>query len=282
MIGNLIDLETCYIIKLLSDILIHSTISYDIAVKKSTIQNTISNDLVNLHIFQKSFNSINQSKNFIFINTDLLFKSPLLFLKLKDLVNKKQMFNKWCFYLGIKPKETLPSSHHYSLSNNFIIKWIEGRNFFNNILKIYKNLNIFIYNTYILNLLLLLIPKSFKLTFFNILSNVSQINKLSAGLSETKLKKIFFKKNSLYYLIGNADSFLTIKTTTTKNFFIQQTHHGDYLTKYINLILPTNTFVEKKTSYLNTFGLYSNTEIAITNPGYPSLIMKFYIYVINY
>lgn len=48
-------------------------------------------------------------------------------------------------------------------------------------------------------------------------------------------------------------------------FIVYQGHHGCYTAKIANVILPSTTFMEKKGTYVNTFGLIQQTE-RVKNP----------------
>ncbi len=84
------------------------------------------------------------------------------------------------------------------------------------------------------------------------------------GLSGKKILEAMAKNTLDLCLIHNANISLP-KNTKTKIVYIG--HHGDQLAMHADIILPSLSYAEKKSSYTNTFGLRQQTNKAIPAPG---------------
>ena len=95
---------------------------------------------------------------------------------------------------------------------------------------------------------------------------IGELGLLSSGSSFIKTSKFF--SNSFIYSFGSEVClFLEKKLMFFNNFLIYQGHHGDNLTYFSDIVLPSSLFLEKKSTFLSYDGFLNKTKYVITSPG---------------
>lgn len=87
-------------------------------------------------------------------------------------------------------------------------------------------------------------------------------NQSELGIS---LKKAKFLNLKLIFCLG--DSLLNLKHFSKDSFIVYNNHHGNSITNFANLILPTASFIEKNSVFVNIEGRYQKTKSLLFGPG---------------
>jgi NADH-quinone oxidoreductase chain G len=115
-----------------------------------------------------------------------------------------------------------------------------------------------------------------------ICTTTSCLSFLDLGLGiNYKLKKNYFKKNNIFYLLGS-DYFYN-DLNLINNIFIYQGHHGDDAIKGCDLILPSCVFTEKIATFIDFQGFLKKTKNIMLKPSSSkednNIVISFYIYL---
>lgn len=241
-----------------------------------------------LYYLNLNFNKeINDKDFFFFLGFNLRLESPILNIKLrKKLIKDNALF---CS-IGSMFNDNLNSVSLGLNINNFIL-FLKGKLKFNKIfLKLNKKKDNFvylignslqkridIYNIYKITKLLnnsIIIKKTIfsilfediKLlkikNFLNIIYlNLSNLlyNELNVNESLNKVNNI--TENDILYLVGN-----NYINSYKAKFIIFQGHHVDISKIKLDIILPSTTFLEKSSNYLNIEGFLLSTNLALHPP----------------
>ena len=215
------------------------------------------------------------------------FMSPKKELPLLNLIFRK-------FYLKYKTRFVIVGScsnftypsEHMSINSNFLISFAKGDSFFTNTFLKAKTPLLFFGNSTLENFpqhsLMALLNRFFftnskKLNFSFISNSCGELNKYYLGVN-----------SSPTFSIENNDIFLSLNVCTmNKNCFSICRHFafvvflgafGCNLKQFVNLVLPSNSFVEKNASFFNIFSTLKKTSKVIHSPGdskEDSLILKY-------
>lgn len=100
---------------------------------------------------------------------------------------------------------------------------------------------------------------------FNVLhSDVGRINALELGITSKSVSDV--PRAKVVYLLG-ADNFRH-EEIPQDAFVIYQGHTGDEGAYYADLILPTSSYLEKNSTYVNTDGRPQQTRACLSSPGF--------------
>lgn len=297
--GKFIDLETIYLISLLQSKLGYSFLFYENLILKSSI------DLRQQYLFNKSFVSLDYVNTYLFLNNNLKYESPLLSLRINKRYKQNKvigyfgvyygnLINNFFFQLGVtfcNFYKLIQGRHYFSfllkhstnvyflLSSNFISENFQFYFYF-----LFSSLNKL--NSNKLNCFDLgyLINNSTIPIFFD-LGLISPISSSYIDFQNNfhDLKKKYF--NALCYIL-NLDldlinfPFLSDIDWNTNNhrIVIYQGNHGHsnlislwnklgYKENYAHIILPTSSFLEKNSHYVNMEGILLSSQRAILSPG---------------
>lgn len=237
---------------------------------------TITSDKQNYFLDAKEFNNISGEKIYILVGINLRLENPVLNIKLRRLslqnnvlvafIGAKYDYNINLYHLGNSfktVKEILSGKHPFvPLLNTFLkkrkikntfknsITWLVGTEFINQQQK-FQDLIIQNYSTNKLN---------FNVSYLAPFSGV--INALELGLSSPNKQILDQTKPNLFYLIESEN----ITQHKPNDFIIFQGSHNDLIRTKFDIILPTNTWVEKSSLFLNCFGMIQRTNTILNSP----------------
>jgi NADH-quinone oxidoreductase subunit G len=210
-------------------------------------------DLRSNYLIIKKLNNLflNDSTILLIVGVNLRLEYPILNIKIRKLVLEN---NLKVFYIGNNINLNYKYIH---ISNNYknFYKFLEGKHWLCNFFlkkysyimlpaNLFNNLNIKKYDKYISN-------------FYFLVNNSSNINSAEVGFINEKRNII--KKNQynlLYFLNTDFD-------LKTKGFKIYQGHHGLNFLKNFDIIIPSSTFFEKNSTYINIEGRLQKTKTAV-------------------
>jgi hypothetical protein len=216
-------------------------------------------------------NDLIKFKNFFLIFINLRLENPLLNIRLKFILDKK---NSKIFSIG----SVFNNNYFiYNFSNNIfeLIKIFEGKSILNNLLINIKE-NLFLFGEIFLNLfknnfLFLNFFKYFKDNFFYCFLNNNVFNILNNDLNFEQNVNNFYDKtfgllkndDEIIYAI-NIDTFFFNKLNRN-SISIFQGHHvlKNNNIKNFDILLPTVTFFEKSNNFLNFFGLVQKSKFIL-------------------
>jgi NADH-quinone oxidoreductase chain G len=247
VIGNFIGVEELYKFKNLTNIL---------GIKQSNyISNQnglkLNSDIPNYFLYTQFINKLKNSNLCLLINYNPRIDCSLLNLKLKNLKSKNNLD-----IYSVGPSVNLTYDvKNIGLTSNSIISIIEGKHkLCKKILKS-KNFTIILgsnlYNNKNISLLSYFITK-FKSNLNTLTIEPGFINYLEVIGSQSKEKRII---SNLLLLYNTNLTTKQVKNYNTKNSFsVYFGHHFNNNALNCNLLLPTLTFLEKKTNYLSVVG----------------------------
>lgn len=255
IIGNLIDLESMYLLKKFLNKFGISNIQYEQFLNNKNFK--INSDLTSNFLFINTLKSIEESDLCLIIGSDIRKEGSIINI---HLINRLKKGNFKIAYLGNKQNFTYPITH-LGLTLTTLINLILGKHSFCKELKKAKKPFIIIGEN-ILNQKngFFLISKLKNLTFLNkninfFISQTALINFFEITFSKSKN---LLNNSKLYYLFNTN---LQDKLKISKNsFIIYQGHHFTKDAQKANLILPGLTFLEKKGLYLNLEGFIQKNE----------------------
>jgi len=246
-VGNLIDLKSLYSFKKLMSTLGINNIQYD----SSKNNFAIDSDIMSNYVFNKTINYISKSDLCLLVFCDVRKESPLLNLKLRNAVTKN---NLEVFSIGSKVDLTYPVKI-LGLQLNTLVSILKGKHSFCKQILKSNNFTIIIgsniYNIKNSSIIINLLKKRFKKNV-NILHNESGFLNFLEIFKNKKKFKINSKLNFLYNTDNN-----TIINKDSFNIYIG--HHFTENAQNSNLLLPSSTFFEKKSYYLNIEGKFQKT-----------------------
>jgi NADH-quinone oxidoreductase chain G len=281
IIGDLIELESLFLLKKNLNKLGISNILFEEHLKKVKINSDITNNF----LFNNSLKSIENSDLCLIINSNIREEGPILNI---HLINRIKKGNFEVGYIGHNNNFTFPINK-LGLTNHVLIEILLGKHSFCKKLKKAKN-PIIIFGENLLNqknnYFLISKFKNLKvfnnnnINFFN--SKTGFINFLEINFNNSQLNKDVNKSNIYYLLNTNLKNNFKKKK---KTFYIYQGHHFTEDAQNSNLILPGLTFLEKKGTYLNIEGfIQQNDQFLNLNSEQrkDSIIFKYlYKYLIN-
>jgi NADH-quinone oxidoreductase chain G len=256
IVGDLIELESLFLLKKNLNKLGISNILFEEHLKKVKINSDITNNF----LFNNSLKSIENSDLCLIINSNIREEGPILNI---HLINRIKKGNFEVGYIGHNNNFTFPINK-LGLTNHVLIEILLGKHSFCKKLKKAKN-PIIIFGENLLNqknnYFLISKFKNLKvfnnnnINFFN--SKTGFINFLEINFNNSQLNKDVNKSNIYYLLNTNLKNNLKKKK---KTFYIYQGHHFTEDAQNSNLILPGLTFLEKKGTYLNIEGFIQQND----------------------
>ena len=258
--GSFIDLETLVAIQTFSE------------KNNNIILNNALNTESDLNNYFFDIKELKNNNIYLFIGNNLRYENPILNIKFKKLTNSKVIL---IGYLGVKYDVNFNILH---LGTNLkTLKYIfEGKHIFIKFIKLFLK-NSFIINHLFNDKLWLIFGKDFtnristkelnkflqnftnnRFCYTFLQESVGKLNLLT--LNTKNYKKIDKKKSNIYYILGVEN----IKNLTFKDFIIFQGHHNDIIRLKFNLILPTISWIEKSSIYLNSFGFIQRSNFILT------------------
>ena len=219
-------------------------------------------------------------KVFILVGTNLRLENPILNIRLKKLSESNSVL---VGYIGSKYNYNI-NLLHLGNNKNTLNSIIKGKHPFSTVIQNFlktnnsnsKINNIFTNSVYVifgnefnqnnnnLNYIESLEQSqksTLKFEFSTLQMFTGKINVLELGLFNNK-NKINNNKKSLFYLINN-------ETTTNikeNDFVIFQGHHNESLRTKFDIILPSLTWLEKSSLYMNCFGSIQKSQIILAPP----------------
>jgi len=255
IIGDLVDLESLFLLKKNLNKLGISNISYEKFLNNKNLK--INSDLTSNFLFQNTLKSIDESDLCLIINSDIRQEGSILNI---HLINRLKKGNFKIAYLGNKIDFTYPVDN-LGLNLDILIKIITGKHSFcKNIKKAKKPIIIFGENIINQKNGYFLISKLKNLSFLN--NNINFFNSKNSFINFLEINflnnKLNLKNSKVSYLYNTNLKEKLIKEKN--NFLIYQGHHFTEDAQNSNLILPGLTFLEKKGTYLNIEGLIQKNE----------------------
>ncbi len=271
--GNLIDLEHIVSLNNLTKQL-NKKINLSINSK-----DFINADLQEYYLLNNDIFKYNGHKVLLLIGINIRLENPILNIKFKRLSNLNNIL---IGYVGSKYNNNVNFIH---LGNNISVldKIFSGRHSFCNlalnfikfnakdskIMNFFKSKFILIFGNEsnqikkFTNIFETISQSSqiFKFFNFNVLQNYTgQINIRELGFYNNL--QISLHKKSIFYLLNSE----ILQGFKKDDFVIFQGHHSLRLRKKINVILPTITWVEKSSLYINCLGIIQKTQNVIKPP----------------
>lgn len=261
-LGKFLDLETLFFLKLFSNKLNIYTEHFDKNFK-------INNDFINNFIFNKNLNDLNKYKNILLINLNLRLSLPISNLKFKIFLNKINIYS-----IGYYSNYNF-NIKHVGINILLILNLIEGTHWLCN--KFYMVNNIILYNNNI---------NFFYLKNLNLNKNIYQIllNNIDYNFFLLNFKNNIFKNkyfNFIYFLYGY-DNYNVVKDN--KNFILYQGSYADINIYNADVILPSNSLIEKNNFFFNFQGIYQKTKKILFSLGQAKddwKIINFYCFILN-
>jgi NADH-quinone oxidoreductase chain G len=255
IIGDLVDLESLFLLKKNLNKLGISNISYEKFLNNKNLK--INSDLTSNFLFQNTLKSIDESDLCLIINSDIRQEGSILNI---HLINRLKKGNFKIAYLGNKIDFTYPVDN-LGLNLDVLIKIITGKHSFcKNIKKAKKPIIIFGENIINQKNGYFLISKLKNLSFLN--NNINFFNSKNSFINFLEINflnnKLNLKNSKVSYLYNTNLKEKLVKEKNT--FLIYQGHHFTEDAQNSNLILPGLTFLEKKGTYLNIEGLIQKNE----------------------
>lgn len=264
--GNYTDLETLAALDTFKTTLPNVFINNDL---------TINGDKQNYFLDIKDFQNISGEKVYILVGLNLRLENPVLNIRLRRLSTQDNIL---IAFIGSKYDYNI-NLYHLGNSITVVKNLLSGKHFFVRLLinflkkkkikNLYKNEITWILGTELINQLTKNIESiiknysnnNLKFTFKYLASSSGLINALELGLFSTKKYKLDSKNLNLFYLIESEN----ISEHKPNDFIIFQGSHNDLIRTKFDIILPTNTWIEKSSLYINCFGMIQKTNL-ITKP----------------
>ncbi len=256
LIGDLIDLESLFLLKKNLNKLGISNISFENFLNNNL---KINSDITNNFLFNNNLKSIEKSDLCLIVNSDIRKEGSILNI---HLINRLKKGNFEVAYIGHNNDFTFPIKN-LGLTNDVLLQILLGKHDFCKKLKKAKN-PVIIFGENILNQKNgFLLQNKFKnlkvfnnknINFFN--SKTGFINFLEINFNNSKLKT---NNNSKIYYLFNTNLKEKLKKEE-EVFYIYQGHHFTEDAQNSNLILPGLTFLEKKGTYINVEGFIQKND----------------------
>lgn len=260
------------------------TVLDDLISKSNNV--IINNDKINSDL--QTFYTINSNlfkskgqKIFILIGTNLRLENPILNIKLKKLSQKNSVL---VAYIGPKYNYNI-NLIHLGTNLNVLNLILKGKHEFNTLIQnflkknsknvriknIFKN-NISLifgneFNALINHNEIITAINSLKLKAINFDINViypysGQINASELGLNSLIKGQTNSNSTNLHYLLGCEST----STINKNDFVIFQGTHNEKIRTDFDIILPTTTWLEKSSLYMNCFGMIQKSQIVTGIP----------------
>ena len=268
ILGNFIDFETILLLKKIS-------VKYGNYTFNCNINNNL-NYFLNIdfrknYIFNISINEIKKYKNIFLFGLNLRLENPILNIKFKFFVDN--------LYLNLFNMSTSFNINYFSYNfNNNIIDFLNilyGKSFLNNLIFSSKK-NLFIFgenflnvfkNNFVFSDFFYYLKDKVNFVFLNynylnIINNDINLEYTINNFMDNTFKFLNYI-NQVIYSININSFFFNFKQD---NIYIYQGHHNIKNIKDFDILLPTLTYVEKKSNwYLNFFGLIQSVNSCLKN-----------------
>lgn len=271
VLGNQTDLETTVI----SKSIIRRSCGFYIFNDLNIRTHNNDYDLTNHYKFNTTFRNIENCDVCLFLGVNPRIDGAILNLHLR-----KRYLNKPFIvaYVGSKINLTFPILH-LGCSSFTIAQIVEGNHYFSKLISrsknpliifgksFYNSLNSFlidqIRSIFVKNVKNILVKKNDSHVWFgfNLLSTeASNYNKCEVGIHE----KLNVQKNDDIFLIIGESKF---KKTKTSELAVYIGTHGNFFASNSDIILPSCSYVEKKSTFINCEGQIQQTNVATLPPG---------------
>lgn len=263
--GHLIDVFTLYTLKKLSLFLGFTNINLNL---------NFNIDLRKYFIFNNNINNFESNNLFLILGTNPKIDSPVLNIRIRKI---KFYFNKKVnvFYIGNKIMLNYDMVHLGLSSINFI-NILLGKHFSCfNFIKVYNIICLFSINFNLIKnhlILLTLDNLSFFLKNQNFIYNYISLFSSDVSIYELGIHSYYYSSNTYInrsnlnwlYLLGVDYYKSFFKTNQLKNkFIIYHGHHGDHGISTSHILLPSKTFVENTSYFLNCEGRFLISNLII-------------------
>jgi NADH-quinone oxidoreductase chain G len=241
----------------------------------NNINNIFNKDFQVFYKFNSLIKNICKSDACLLVGLNPRIDVPLLHyhLRKKYMLGNNGRDNFLLANIGSKIRLSFPCTH-LGNSTQHLLSFLEGKNFFSKIFRksknpcfiinpeILKNLNLNILD--ILTKTLILNTKIISnlwhgLNFFYTKSNNFTISDLSYT------NNLAFDNSSTSKLLYVLEDFNNIHKLQNYRFIIFQGNQNNKNIKYVNIILPNLSFVEKTSLFVNCEGNYQKTQAALSN-----------------
>lgn len=251
--GNLCDIETIFILKK-----IMSFIGTGNSYKNYLLDSRLS------YTFNTPLNSIADADLLLIVGLNLRISLPILNSKIRQACIKKSLF---IYNVGYYSNFTFFVKH---ISTNYksILNIFEGLHWFDSkLVKTSTKKPIILFNSDLFSYDLSTVSR-----YTNLISSewvgINYISDSSYASKELNYCGFDSSLNSysINYLV-NYDDKIKFVDVIGKSFSIYQGHHGDVSALCSNLILPSTSFIEKNSLYLNFLGILQKTKKVLFNVG---------------
>ena len=268
MLGDFVDLNTVLFIDRVSDVL-GSFIQSNLDSANFTI------DFPDDYLLNKPIPHFEKSNLYVFIGCDVCFESPLLNARISKKITHEMYSKKTIVSFG---SLSVRKNNYMQLGINAhgLIKLIQGRHFFCDKMNHFNDITWITNYHYsgihsdIFNILSLFSRFAGKKNLVNVLhKDCSIVSKLNVGCFDHGYKgltKYSTRKVQCLYNIGSDE---VIQEKCGNYYLVYQGHHNFLSLRQQKafILLPSSTFVEQTSIYMNTEGRFLFSRKAVTPPG---------------
>lgn len=253
-LGDFIDLETLYMVRKFSHLMSFSSFHFQ--------SPKISVDFNLMNGFNTPFSRITEADCCLVFGFNLRLVFPILNSLLRQSVAKNNLnvyLISYCSNFNYFLK-------HVSTSSIALLDFLEGNSWLSTrFSKKFSLKPLFYLNGNIINTQFISHLNNFSNIFKDDWVGLNVLNASSYTLNELN----FYSVNSNPYIFTQGlNFFLNYDKPTALNYFnIYQGHHGDWGSLNSNLILPSRSFIEKNSGYVNISGLFQKTRKILFAPG---------------
>ena len=260
-LGDYLDLETLYMIKRLANL--QGTGFFSNSPKGYCSDNPL------LYSSSTSIGSISNCDLCLIFDLNIRLQFPILNYKIRQSAVKN---NTPIYLLGYYSNFSFYVKH-ISISMSSLVSLAEGSHWLVSKISSYYSLKPLLFTSDFLighSIFIQFINRM--LNYSNLLShNWNGLNVLSSQLSFFPMNELGFFGNN----IQNLEFFSTAawlfnydKSIVEKNaFYIYQGHHGDVNAAKSNILLPSSSFIEKNSTYVNMWGMVQKTKKILFGVG---------------
>jgi NADH dehydrogenase/NADH:ubiquinone oxidoreductase subunit G len=250
--GSFCDIETIFMLKKITSLMGVNNLN-----KTHLLDTRLS------YSFNTPINSILNSDFLLMVGLNLRISLPLLNSKIRQAYTKRSLF---IYNLGYYSNFTF-FVKHVSTNYKSMLNILEGSHWLDSkLVKLSSKKPVLLINSDLFGQNVSFISKytnliSYSWVGLNYLSDTytygaSELNYLESDNS--------LSNYTVDYLV-NYDN--RINNTNNNSFTIYQGHHGDFSAYYSNFILPSTSFIEKNSLYLNFSGLLQKTKKVLFSVG---------------
>nr|YP_009308407.1 NADH dehydrogenase 11 [Paramoeba pemaquidensis]AOS85545.1 NADH dehydrogenase 11 [Paramoeba pemaquidensis] len=276
ILGNFIDMETCFILKKIKSL---NSKRNHVTLNINNNYNIFNNlDFRNNYFMNNSnIQNLLEYDNIVLVDSNIRLSNPLLNLRIKNFCKIKNHV----FTIGSSFYSNF-LVHNYGSNLKELWLLFKGQSELNLILKNKKNLLIINESSIMsdnlsLNFIMLLknIKKYIDLDFFffnNTNSDISLFKEINiSGGAVSKFNDKTFKpleqiSNNIFYFLNTSQKFIFNKGGLSNYFIYQGSNYNISNKSYYNLLLPSVNHLEKNSSYVNFLGYYQRSKFILYPP----------------